>query len=99
MLRAVESARSTLIGKHPINQDAHGHAKAKVIREIKETSKNYKIRLFYFLFSCCLYNLWVLVNICVSMTVYGRIRDKPIITAKMFAVILYRIKLDYLANT
>ena len=62
----------------------------------RTTTKNYHIRLFYFLFSCCLYNLWVLVNICVSMTLYGRIRDKPIITAKMFAVILYRIQLDYL---
>lgn len=61
----------------------------------RTTTKNYHIRLFYFLFSCCLYNLWVLVNICVSMTVYGRIKDKPIITAKMFAVILYRVQLDY----
>jgi hypothetical protein len=61
----------------------------------RTTTKNYHIRLFYFLFSCCLYNLWVLVNICVSMTVYGRIKDKPIIPAKMFAVILYRVQLDY----
>ena len=38
----------------------------------KTTSKNYHIRLFYFLFSVDLYNLWVLVNIVVSMTIYGR---------------------------
>ncbi|MAH07588.1 hypothetical protein CMI38_05065 [Candidatus Pacearchaeota archaeon] len=57
----------------------------------KTTSKNYHIRLFYFLFSVALYNLWVLVNIVVSMTLYGRIRDKPVITAKLFAVVLYRV--------
>tara|TARA_Y100000310_G_C20632994_1_gene789637 strand:- start:233 stop:1795 length:1563 start_codon:yes stop_codon:yes gene_type:complete len=57
----------------------------------KTTSKNYHIRLFYFLFSVALYNLWVLVNIVVSMSLYGRIKDKPVITAKLFAVVLYRI--------
>ena len=57
----------------------------------RTTSKNYHIRLFYFLFSVCLYNLWILVNICVSLTLYGRLSEKPIITAKLFAVVLYRI--------
>ncbi|MBI4154730.1 hypothetical protein HY498_01450 [Candidatus Woesearchaeota archaeon] len=55
----------------------------------KTTSKNYCIRLFYFLFSVCLYNLWVLVNICISLTLYGRIKDKPIITSKLFTIVLY----------
>jgi len=57
----------------------------------KTTTKNYHIRLFYFLFSVCLYNLWVLVNICVSLSLYGRLSEKPIITAKLFAVVLYKI--------
>jgi len=57
----------------------------------KTTTKNYHIRLFYFLFSVCLYNLWVLVNICVSLTLYGRLSEKPIITSKLFAVVLYKI--------
>jgi len=57
----------------------------------KTTTKNYHIRLFYFLFSVCLYNLWVLVNICVSLSLYGRLSAKPIITAKLFAVVLYKI--------
>ncbi len=39
----------------------------------RTTSTNYHIRLFYFLFSVCLYNLWVLVNLCVSMKIYGRL--------------------------
>lgn len=57
----------------------------------KTTSKNYMLRLFYFLFSVCLYNLWVLVNICISLSLYGRIKEKPVLTAKLFAVILYRV--------
>ena len=57
----------------------------------KTTTKNYHIRLFYFLFSICLYNLWVLVNIVVSLTLYHRLLDKPLITAKLFAVVLYRV--------
>lgn len=64
----------------------------------KTTSTNYNIRLFYFLFSACLYNLWVLVNICIGLLIYGRIKEKPIVTAKLFAVLLYRVKLEYFDN-
>ena len=60
----------------------------------RKTSKNYNIRLFYFLFSVCLYNLWVLVNICISIMIHGKVLDKPIITAKMFAIVLYRVYVD-----
>ena len=60
----------------------------------RTTTNNYCIRLFYFLFSCCLYNLGILVNICVSLAVYGRIKDKPLITAKMFAVLLYKMQIE-----
>ena len=60
----------------------------------KTTTKNYHIRLFYFLFSVCLYNLWVLVNICVSLNLYGRLSEKPIITSKLFAVVLYKIAFE-----
>ena len=61
----------------------------------RTTTKNYNIRLFYFLFSCCLYNLWVLVNICVSLAIHGKISEKPIITAKMFAILLYKVQAEY----
>lgn len=57
----------------------------------RTTSKNYCIRLFYFLFSVCLYNLWVLVNICVSILLYNRVSNKPLISAKLFAVVLCHI--------
>ena len=64
----------------------------------RTTTKNYCIMLFYFLFSCCLYNLWVLVNICVSLIIYGRIKDKPIITAKLFVILLYKVQMEYFSG-
>ena len=57
----------------------------------KTTTKNHHIRLFYFLFSVCLYNLWILVNLIVSLTLYNRLSEKPLISAKLFAVVLYRL--------
>jgi putative transposase len=55
----------------------------------KTTSKNYAVRLFYFLFSTCLYNLWVLTNVYVGRAV-RRILERPVVTAKLFGVMLYR---------
>lgn len=66
--------------------------------QARTTTRNYHIRLFYFLFSTCLYNLWVLVNICVSLGIYGIIKDKPIITAKLFATLLYIVKEERFDN-
>jgi putative transposase len=60
---------------------------------VRTTSKNYSVRLFYFLFSVCLYNLWILANIIVGLF-FGSIPEKPIITAKMFATLLYTIALS-----
>ncbi len=54
----------------------------------KTTSKSYVVRLFYFLFSVCLYNLWILANIFVG-AIIGKITKKPIITAKVFGTLLY----------
>jgi len=50
----------------------------------KTTSVNYSIRYLYFLFSIALYNLWVLVNIIISLFNFGRIREKPVIKLKTF---------------
>jgi len=71
-----------------------GYRKKEHDFKAKTTSKNYNIRLFYFLFSVCLYNLWVLVNICVSISLYGKVLEKPILTAKRFVVILFLVYLD-----
>jgi putative transposase len=55
----------------------------------KTTSKNYVVRLFYFLFSVCLYNLWVLASIFLG-AIIGRFNlKKPLITAKFFGTLLY----------
>jgi len=61
----------------------------------RTTTTNYNIRLFYFLFSVCLFNLWVLINICVSLAIYGRIKDKPIVSAKLFAILLYKVQVEF----
>jgi putative transposase len=56
----------------------------------KTTSKNYIIRLFYFLFSVCLYNLWELVNVVLALV--KQIDPKtPVIAAKLFGTILFRV--------
>jgi putative transposase len=50
----------------------------------RTTSKNYKIRLFLFMLSVCLYNLWVLTKLSIRITYF--INEKnSIITAKNFA--------------
>ena len=59
----------------------------------KTTSKNYSIRLFYFSFSVCLYNLWVLAKIFMQV-LFGEL-EKPVITAKLFGTILYMPPVDY----
>jgi len=38
--------------------------------------------------------IWVLVNICVSLTLYGRLSEKLIITSKLFAVVLYKVAFE-----
>lgn len=64
----------------------------------RTTTKNYLIRFFYYIFSTSLYNLWILVNLCVSLLIYGRLKEKPIISAKMFTVILYKVQSEYFDN-
>ena len=61
----------------------------------RTTSKNYNIRFFYFLFSACLFNIWVLTNICLGLTIYGKVQKKPIVTTKMFTTILCKIQENY----
>jgi len=51
----------------------------------KTTSKNYKIRFFYFLFSVLLYNLWILADIFVWLRVYGKVGEKHLLRSKHFS--------------
>jgi putative transposase len=56
----------------------------------KTTSKNYIIRLFYFFFSVCLYDLWELVNIICSKSVQV-VKKIPFITALLFGKALFHV--------
>ena len=57
----------------------------------KTTSKNFHIRLFYFLFSVLLYNLWILADILIWLHLFGFIGDDHKVTAKLFGTILIAI--------
>lgn len=57
----------------------------------RTTSKYYSVRLFYFMWSVCLYNLWVLVSLIVALIFYIDLQ-KPLITTKLFGTILYSLE-------
>jgi len=57
----------------------------------KTTSKNYMIRLFYFMFSVLLYNLWILADLLIWMHLHGSIGVKHLVTAKYFGTLLMSI--------
>ena len=57
----------------------------------KTTSKNYKIRLFYFMFSVLLYNLWILADILIWLALFGIVKEGHLVTSKLFGTILYTI--------
>jgi len=54
----------------------------------KTTSRNYFIRLFYFLLSCLLYNLWILGDVIICLSVFGKCQKTYIVTSKHFIQIL-----------
>ncbi len=58
----------------------------------RTTSKRYVVRLFYFLFSACLYNLWVLASVVIGKAILLFFPKKPIVTAKMFGLTLYTVE-------
>ena len=57
----------------------------------KTTSKNYMIRLFYFMFSVLLYNLWILADLLIWMHLHGSIGVKHLVTSKYFGTLLMSI--------
>jgi hypothetical protein len=50
----------------------------------KTTSKNYIVRLFYFLFSVLLYDLWILTDLLIWLSLYVVVGEKHLVTAKLF---------------
>ncbi len=65
-----------------------GYRMKKELRA-RTTSKNYMIRLFYFLFSTLLYNIWILLDSIISKSLLGKIIVKHLVTEKMFATVLF----------
>jgi len=59
------------------------------------TSKNHKIRCFYFMFSTLLYNLWVITNAMLSQYLFGEQVEYRLITAKMFMRKFYEAFKDH----
>jgi hypothetical protein len=57
----------------------------------KTTSKNYLIRLFYFMFSVLLYNLWILADILIWLALFGVVKEDHLLTSKYFGTVLYMI--------
>ncbi len=57
----------------------------------KTTSKNYHIRLFYFLFSVLLYNLWILADVLIWLHLFGVVGVTHCITSKYFGTLLISI--------
>jgi putative transposase len=62
--------------------------RVKHVFRAKTTSKRYVVRLFYFSFSVCLYNLWVLANIFVGV-IFTQTSGRLLITAKVFGTLIY----------
>lgn len=58
----------------------------------KTTSKKYIVRLFYFLFSVCFYNIWVLANILLGRILSGSVPEKPLMPAALLTRAFYRLK-------
>ena len=57
----------------------------------KTTSKNYFVRLFYFMFSVLLYNLWILADILIWLALFGVVKEDHLLTSKYFGTVLYTI--------
>jgi hypothetical protein len=57
----------------------------------KTTSKNYLIRLFYFMFSVLLYNLWILADILIWLALFGVVKEDHLLTSKYFGTVFYTI--------
>jgi IS4 transposase len=61
----------------------------------KTTSKNYNVRLFLFLFLELLLNYWMLVNVRISLELYGEIQEDKEITAEKFIHCLFEAFDEY----
>ena len=56
---------------------------------LRTTSKDFRIRLFYFLFSTILYNLWILIDMLVWIDSFNEIGEKRLVTANSYRLWLF----------
>jgi len=61
----------------------------------KTTSTQYRIRMFMFMFSLLLYNIWVIVNAMLNRMLYGRQEGLRLISSKLFMIKFYQACFDY----
>lgn len=57
----------------------------------KTTSKDYLVRLFYWLYSVLLYNIWIMIDILLAEELLGEKPEDHMITSKLFGTIFYSI--------
>ena len=57
----------------------------------KTTSKDYLVRLFYWLYSVLLYNIWIMIDILLAEELIGEKPEDHMITSKLFGTIFYSI--------
>lgn len=63
---------------------------------INTTSTSYNVRVFFFLYSVALYNIWVLSNLLIVLTEKVTfLPEKPKFSSKMFKTILYLSTFDF----
>ncbi|KKM70865.1 hypothetical protein LCGC14_1436410 [marine sediment metagenome] len=87
-LNVIDGYGNYLLKKYKKRWGIETSYRMKNIFRTRTTSKNYAIRLFMFLFSVCLYNLWVLINAFVEAFIFKKALKKPYLTAKVFGAIL-----------
>lgn len=61
----------------------------------RTTSKRYKLRLFFFMFSLLLYNVWVIVNAALNRILFGKHEGERLMSAKLFMIKFYEAYVDY----
>jgi len=55
---------------------------------LRTTSRDFRIRLFYFLFSTIVYNLWILIDTIVWKDLMGIVGDYHQVTSKYFRALI-----------
>jgi hypothetical protein len=56
----------------------------------KTTSNQFRIRMFMFMFSMLLYNVWVIVNAALNRMLFGRQEGQRLISSKLFMIKFYQ---------